>query len=91
MTKDDKLLRDDDPLLTAADCVADLKAAGLPISLSWFEKLCASDEGGPPIATHWGRRPMRRRSDVRAWAENRLRKARETPRPTAGHELRGAA
>ena len=68
------LLDADDPLLTPKDSVADLNSFGLKISTSWFEKLCAANEG-PPIDCYWGRRPMRKRSTLRKWAEERMRAA----------------
>jgi hypothetical protein len=71
------LLSEDDPLLTPKGVVADLRSVGLPISPSWFEKLCQADKG-PPIDCYWGRRPMRKRSRVRAWAEERMKVAQAT-------------
>jgi hypothetical protein len=71
------LLSEDDPLLTSKSAVAYLRSLGLPISPSWFEKLCQADNG-PPIECYWGRRPMRKRSRVRAWAEQRMQAARTT-------------
>jgi hypothetical protein len=66
------LLSEEDPLLTPKGVVEHLRSLGLPISASWFEKLCQADKG-PPIDAYWGRRPMRKRSRVRAWAEERMR------------------
>jgi hypothetical protein len=66
------LLNEDDPLLTSKDVVADLRSVGLPISPSWFEKLCQADRG-PPVECYWGRRPMWRRSRVRGWAVERMK------------------
>jgi hypothetical protein len=66
------LVSEDDPLLTSKDVIADLRSVGLPISASWFEKLREADKG-PPVECYWGRRPMWKRSRVRAWAEVRMR------------------
>jgi hypothetical protein len=65
------LLSEDDPLLTSKDVIADLKSVGLPISPSWFEKLREAGKG-PPVQCYWGRRPMWKRSRVRAWAIDRM-------------------
>jgi hypothetical protein len=72
--KDEKLLSEDDPLLTPKGVVEDLRSVGLTISPSWFEKLVAAGKG-PPIDGYWGRTPMRKRSKARAWAEERMRRA----------------
>jgi hypothetical protein len=52
---------------------------GIRISLSTLEKLCApACNEGPPVASYWGRRPLRRPDDVLAWADSRLRPAQPT-------------
>lgn len=71
LADDSRLLDAEDPLLTSRGVIEDLRSVGLPISLSWFEKLCQAGEG--PIADcRWGRRPMWKRSSARAWAAKRM-------------------
>jgi hypothetical protein len=49
---------------------------GIPVGKSTLVKLCAPACGeGPPIAAWWGKRPLYRRADAKAWAERRLRKS----------------
>ncbi len=72
LKNDRKLLNEDDPLLTPDASIDDLRSVGLPISPSWFEKLCQAGKG-PPVDCYWGRRPMRKRSNLRKWAEDRMK------------------
>ena len=76
MLKDDRLLTLDDPLLTPHGSIQELKSYGLPISASWFEKLCLASKG-PPVDCYWGRRPMRKRSTLRNWAAKRMKRTEE--------------
>jgi hypothetical protein len=82
--QDEKLLNEDDPLLTPKGVVEDLGSVGLITSPSWFEKLVAAGKG-PPIDGYWGRTPMRKRSRVRKWAEERMKSGAGRPNfdPTA--------
>jgi hypothetical protein len=48
---------------------------GRPMSFSTLTKLCALGEG-PPAYEWWGRFPLYRRQDGKAWADARARKAR---------------
>lgn len=84
---DAPLIDDKDPLLPPADCVSDLKKVGLRMSPSWFEKLCKANLG-PPIDCYWGRAPMRKRSTLRQWAEERMQ--RETEKRLKQSEDRAA-
>ena len=78
LEKDGQMLSEADPLLTREALAEYLRKLGLPISISWLEKLYGAEgEGGPPIECYWGRRPMTRRSQARAWAQDRLRKNEE--------------
>jgi hypothetical protein len=70
---DTPLIDDKDPLLPPADCVSDLRKVGLRMSPSWFEKLCKAGQG-PSIDCYWGRAPMRKRSTLRKWAEERMQR-----------------
>jgi hypothetical protein len=51
---------------------------GRPMSFSTLTKLCALGEG-PPVFEFWGRFPLYRRQDGKAWADARARKV-----PSAG-------
>jgi hypothetical protein len=55
----------------AADFIRD--QLGRPMSFSTAQKLAALGEFAEP-ALYWGRRPLYRREDLRAWAEARSRK-----------------
>jgi hypothetical protein len=46
---------------------------GRPLSFSTLSKVCALGEG-PPVYEWWGRFPLYRREDGRAWADARARK-----------------
>jgi hypothetical protein len=70
--EEDRLLDENDPLLTREAVVDDLRGLGLPLSFSRLEKLCMAGEG-PPVECWWGKRPLSRRSKSRAWAEERLK------------------
>jgi hypothetical protein len=75
LQNDNRLLSEVDPLLTREGVVEDLRSLGLPISLSWLEKLSMAGRG-PDVECYWGRRPMSRRSRARAWAEDRMKSTR---------------
>ena len=49
-----------------------LTSQGLPISAHTLANYNSRREG-PPVASFWGRRPLYRPADLRAWAEARLR------------------
>jgi hypothetical protein len=52
---------------------------GRPMSFSTLTKLCALGEG-PPVYEWWGRFPLYRRQDGKAWADARARKVRPRER-----------
>jgi hypothetical protein len=60
--------------LTRPEAAEFLSAIGFKISLQTLH-CYASRRSGPNIATYWGRRPLYRPADLRAWAESRLRPA----------------
>ncbi|SRR6266700_2066121 len=56
---------------------------GIRLALSTLEKCCApSRNEGPPVAKYWGKRPLRRPSDILAWVDARLRDAPQSPETT---------
>jgi hypothetical protein len=62
------------PLLTREQLRHQLIARGYPLSASYFAKICMPSHGsGPPVAKHWGRRPLYELEAGLAWAENRCK------------------
>jgi hypothetical protein len=60
--------------LTRAQSVKFLNERGYPISLTYFDALCAPGSGGlgPPSLGRFGNRCLYRPSDLEAWAQARL-------------------
>jgi hypothetical protein len=64
------------PLLTREQLRQRLVAAGYPISLSYFNKICLpSRNAGPPVATWFGKRPLYELEPALAWAKSLCRPA----------------
>lgn len=64
----------------AADYIRDV--LGYPMSFSTASKLAAQGEFATP-AVWWGRRPLYRAADLRAWAEARSRRVANPSAPEA--------
>jgi hypothetical protein len=66
--------------MTRREAAAFLRERGFPIGNGTLDKLCMPTSGeGPPVAGWWGRRPLYDAADVLAWAEKRIRPARQCP------------
>jgi hypothetical protein len=66
------------PRLTRKQLGERLRELGYPIGNSTLAKLCAPAIGeGPPVAAWWGNRPLYEEDAGVAWAEGRLRPARQ--------------
>jgi hypothetical protein len=68
----DNQVEEKKPLLTREQLRHELNARGYVMSASYFHKICLpSRNAGPPVAKHWGKRPLYNLEDGLAWAEGR--------------------